>query len=76
MNEIDRKKLAALLREALPLARPELEADLWPRMLRALDREPGLAPGPAHWLDWALLAGAVSWCAVFPAVVSALLYQL
>ena len=72
MNEAERERLASLLRGAMPLEHPELETDLWPRMLRTLDRK----PRGAFWLDWVLLGAAVAWCAVFPGVVSVLLYQL
>jgi hypothetical protein len=72
MNEMDRERLAALLREAMPSGRPALEQDLWPRMLETLHRR----PQPVPWLDWALAAGAAGWCAAFPSILSALLYQL
>jgi len=74
MNQNERERLAALLREAMPPVHRELDTDLWPRMLRELDRQTG--PRPVPWFDWLLLAGAVSWCAAFPAALGALLYQL
>ncbi len=46
--------------------------DLWPRMLRRLDR--GQArPG---WLDWALAAAALAWMILFPEIIPSLLYHL
>ena len=72
MSPNDRKEIAALLRAAMPPARRDLETDLWPRMLRRLDRE----PRRAGWLDWALLGGAAAWCVAFPGVIAALMYQL
>ena len=72
MNETDRERLAALLREAMPSKRPALEKDLWPRMLETLSRR----PRPVPWLDWALAAGAAGWCVAFPSALSALLFQL
>ena len=72
MNSNDRDEIAALLRAAMPPVRHELETDLWPRMLRRLDEKTQRVP----WYDWALLAGALGWCAAFPGVITALMYQL
>ncbi len=72
MKDNSRERLAAMLGRAMPVERPALENDLWPRMLRRMDEAPRRTP----WLDWILLAGGAAWCAVFPRALSALLYQL
>jgi len=65
--------LIRAMKEALgEPATPELERDLWPRMLERLGRPPVWIT----WLDWALLAAMAAWCRLFPEVVPALLYQL
>jgi hypothetical protein len=73
MNEMNDERFRELLKRAMaPMPDTELKHDLWPRMLRRLDE------GPAHasWLDLALLALLVVWCAIFPAVIPGLLYNL
>ncbi len=73
MNDADREYLAALLREAMPVDTPELETDLWPRMLRELERRNSRA---AWWPDLILAAGALLWCVALPAAIPGLLFQL
>jgi len=50
----------------------ELRRDLWPDMLRRLERPPVRVP----WFDWALLATAGAAAIFFPALIPALLYHL
>ena len=73
MNEWNEERFLELLKRAMPpAADAELKHDLWPRMLRRLDE----APIRASWLDLALLALLVIWCAVFPGAIPGLLYNL
>ena len=50
----------------------ELRRDLWPDMLRRLERPPVRVP----WFDWVLLATASAAAIFFPALIPALLYHL
>jgi hypothetical protein len=49
----------------------ELRRDLWPDMLRRMDRPRVRVP----WFDWALLAVAGAATIFFPALIPALLYH-
>jgi hypothetical protein len=61
------------LRNALPaIGQPELRHDLWPDMLRRLERPQIRVP----WFDWALLGVAAAAAIFFPALIPALLYHL
>lgn len=54
---------------------PEPSRDLWPAVLRRLDRDAAplrLLP----WFDWALLAGLIVFAASFPATIPVFLYYL
>jgi hypothetical protein len=73
MNEMNDPKFQELIMRAIaPMADTELMHDLWPRMLRRLDERPARVAG----LDLVLLALLVIWCAIFPAVIPGLLYNL
>ena len=50
----------------------ELRRDLWPDMLRRLERPRVRVP----WFDWALLAAASAAAIFFPTLIPALLYHL
>jgi len=45
--------------------------DLWPTLLRRLDKRQ-----TAPWFDWALLAGVAVMVAMFPAAIPVFLYSL
>ena len=65
------------LRDAMPPLEElghgaELRRDLWPDMLRRLERPPAGVP----WFDWALLATAGAAAIFFPALIPVLLYHL
>jgi hypothetical protein len=69
----DDNEFRDLLREAFqPPANAEPGRDLWPRMLRRLDRGETRRP----WLDWVLAAVAVAWMVLFPEVIPSLMYHL
>jgi hypothetical protein len=79
-DELNADEFAALrekLRDAVsPLDElqneAELRRDLWPDMLRRLERPRVRVP----WFDWALLAAASAAAIFFPALIPALLYHL
>ena len=75
-NEADKEQFGELrkeLRDAMPaIGRAELRRDLWPDMLRRMERPQVRVP----WFDWALLALAGASLILFPALIPALLYQL
>ena len=73
MNDESDARLRDLLQEAFhPPASAGLERDLWPGMLRRLDR------GHLHryWLDSVLGVAAGIWILVFPKVIPTILYHL
>jgi len=74
MNGHHEQRIGQLLREALPPAESGAQPgrDLWPDLLRRLNRGPQVAP----WFDWALLAGLVALAAAFPASIPMFLYYL
>jgi hypothetical protein len=72
MNQQEKEKLAALLRSALPpTGGCALPGDLWPRMLRRLDRR----PMRISWFDLALAGVAAAGLIAFPAVIPWVLFQ-
>ena len=69
----DFDELRKQLRSALPaIGQSELRHDLWPDMLRRLERP----PIRVLWFDWALLGVAAAAAIFFPALIPALLYHL
>jgi len=74
MNEPNDKDLRDLLKQALPaVADTQLRRDLWPEMLKRLDRE---RPLRVPWFDWALAALLGAACLFFPGMIPALFYHL
>ena len=79
-GELNADEFAAMhekLRDAVPPLDglengTELRRDLWPDMLRRLERPRVRVP----WFDWALLATAGAVAIIFPALIPALLYHL
>ena len=79
-GELNAEEFAAMrekLRDAVPPLdelenEAELRRDLWPDMLRRLERPRVRVP----WFDWALLATASAAAIFFPALIPALLYHL
>jgi hypothetical protein len=75
-NEVDKEELGELrekLRGAMPaIGQAELRRDLWPDMRRRIERPQVRVP----WFDWALLGVATATAIFFPALITALLYQL
>ena len=72
MNDHDKEKLTALLKSALPPMRDRaLPGDLWPKMLRRLDRR----PVRFAWFDFALAGMATAGFIAFPSVIPWILFQ-
>jgi hypothetical protein len=72
MNERDEALKELLKRAAGGPADRELRRDLWPEMLRRLERPPVRVP----WWDWALAAALLLCLVLFPEIIPAVLYQL
>ncbi len=72
MNERDGALKDLLKRAAGGPADRELKRDLWPEMLRRLERPPVRVP----WWDWALAAALLLCLLLFPEIIPAVLYQL
>jgi hypothetical protein len=72
MNERDGALKELLKRAAGGPADRDLKRDLWPEMLRRLERPPVRVP----WWDWALAAALLLFLLLFPATIPAVLYQL
>ena len=72
MNEPEYEKLRSLLRAALPpIGEREPRVDLWPLMLRRLDRRPVSAP----WFYFVLGGVAAAALITFPQVIPWMLLQ-
>jgi hypothetical protein len=68
------KELREMLKQSIaPADNMELQRDLWPEMLKRLEREQTVS---VPWFDWALAALASAALLFFPAVIPALLYHL
>jgi hypothetical protein len=72
MNERDVDDIGRILRRAVAPTETELKRDLWPRVLRRLEKRPAAVP----WLDWALVAALAAWVLFFPEAIPLLLYHL
>jgi hypothetical protein len=72
MNERDGALKELLKRAAGGPADRELKRDLWPEMLRRLERPPVRVP----WWDWALAAALLLCLLLFPETILAVLYLL
>jgi hypothetical protein len=74
MKPDEQDRISKLLKQAVPPveADPEPTRDLWPHVLKRLDRNSARVP----WFDWALLAGVGVFAAVSPAWIPVILYYL
>jgi len=72
MNERDEALRELLKRAAGGPADRELKRDLWPEMLRRLERPPVRVP----WWDWVLAAALLLCLVLFPEIIPVVLYQL
>jgi hypothetical protein len=72
MNNDELERMKKLLKAALPpVAETEPGRDLWPVLLRQLEKKT-----PVAWFDWALAAALLALVAFFPAAIPVLLYYL
>ncbi len=74
MKGTNEQQVKDLLKQTLGPASPEPPRDLWPRMLRRLDK--GSSAKPVPWFDWALFAIVVICILAFPHSIPILLYHL
>ena len=73
MRQEEQDRLKRLLQRAFPpMEDSKLGRDLWPEMLRKMERE----RMEVHWLDWALAALLAGWILFFPGGILRLLYHL
>jgi len=73
MNEQNDKEWKEVLRQSIgPVEDSELRRDLWPDMLKKLEKQPARVP----WFDWALAAILSALLIFFPGAIPALLYHL
>lgn len=76
MNRHDEERelrgLREVLRRGMKPMRVELRRDLWPEVLRRVEKRRVHVP----WFDWVLAAGAAACLLLFPHVIPALLNQL
>jgi len=72
MPDYEDKDIREALKRAFPRVDQELSRDLWPAMLRRLEK-----PAPAvPWYDWALIAGLAGVLLFFPKLALLLAYHL
>ena len=77
MNSENDEQLKQLIRQVIaPVKSPELRRDLWPQMLKRLQREQQHEPVRVPWFDWVLAAVSCLILVLFPSVIPALLYHL
>jgi len=73
MRQEKQDRLKRLLQKAIPPIEDSTPGrDLWPGMLRKMERE----RMEVHWLDWALAALLAGWILFYPAAILGLLYHL
>jgi len=72
MNERDEAVRELLKRAMGGPADREFKRDLWPEMLRRIERPRVRVP----WWDWALAAALLLYLLLFPETIPAVLYQL
>ena len=73
MDPLDEQKLREFLKRAAKPADGELRRNLWPAMLRRMERsEVRRVP----WLDWALAAAVAASLLLAPRMIPVLLYHL
>jgi len=73
MSEGNDQKLREFLKSHVPRADTEPKRDLWPLVLRRLERP---APRRVLWFDWALAGAVLAGILLFPKTVSVLLYHM
>lgn len=75
MNAANDEHLKQLIRRAVaPVKDSELRRDLWPQMLKRLERD--RRPIQVPWFDWVLAGVLGAILVLFPGAIPALLYHL
>lgn len=72
MSEQNDSELRELLKSHVPRVRAELERDLWPEMLRRMERGTRRVP----WFDWALAGAVAAALLLFPRMIPVLVFHL
>ncbi|HXZ11871.1 MAG TPA: hypothetical protein VEG64_05725 [Candidatus Sulfotelmatobacter sp.] len=72
MNEQNDRELREFLKSHVPNVRDGLERDLWPDMLRRMERGARQVP----WFDWALAGAVAAALLLFPRAIPVLFYHL
>lgn len=72
MTKPDDEEIRELLQQAFPAQDTELRRDLWPAMLRKLDRTPVKVP----WYDWGLAGVLAGLLIFFPKILLLFAYHL
>jgi hypothetical protein len=72
MQEDDDEQIREALKRSFPPVDQELHRDLWPAMLRRLEKPARVVP----WYDWALAAALVGMLLFFPKLALLLAYHL
>jgi hypothetical protein len=72
VNETHEIELRKLLKKGLGPPDRELRRDLWPEMVRRMEKGERRVP----WFDWALLAAATASLLFVPQMIPVLLYHL
>jgi hypothetical protein len=72
MTDMDDFEFRELLKKSMPPSNTELERDLWPPMLRRMERDEKAVP----WFDWVLLGALTASLLFVPRMIPMLLYHL
>jgi hypothetical protein len=72
MDEIDDLELREFLKKRMQPADAELRQDLWPAMLRRMEKSERHVP----WFDWVLLGAMTACVLLMPKMIPMLLYHL
>ena len=72
------ERMKRLLRSAMPRVgdNPEMNRDLWPAMLRRMDKSSAQRVSRVPWFDWALAGGLLAFAAIVPRTIPVILYYL
>lgn len=76
MQEHNNGKIREALKLAFPAVDQELQRDLWPLMLRRMDKGNAKAGPVVPWFDWVLAAGLVAMAVFFPKIALLFAYHL
>lgn len=78
IREQEPDRVEQVLKSALPRMddEPGLDRDLWPAMLRRMNRESFRGTARVPWFDWALAGGLVAFAAIVPRTIPVILYYL